>query len=218
MTSPCSANFPAASRLETSYVGRLGRHLLQSLDLAEPVDYVDPEGGGDYYAAGTQLSQGRGREWRESGHYDAMGNPIGSLDKCPPFRTSKMSFRSWRTCDYTGESATQSIYDNEWAPYRAQYGATTALADIDFYDLLYGFYAVPANWQPHFWQNQFSSLYALDTIGMSYYNAGQLTLRHPTSHGLQMDVSYTFSQSIDLGSDAERNTEFTGQSDFQPHS
>jgi hypothetical protein len=88
------------------------------------------------------------------------------------------------------------------------------LSDIDFYDLLYGFYPVPANWQPHFWQNQFSSLYALDTIGMSYYNAGQVTLRHPTSHGLQMDVSYTYSRSIDMGSDAERNTEFTGQTDF----
>jgi len=49
---------------------------------------------------------------------------------------------------------------------------------------------------------------------MSYYNAGQVTLRHPTSHGLQMDVSYTYSRSIDMGSDAERNTEFTGQGSF----
>ena len=69
---------------------------------------------------------------------------------------------------------------------------------------LYGFYNVPSNWQPHFWQNQFSSLYSLDSIGMSYYNAGQVTLRHPSSHGLSMDVSYTYSRSIDMGSDAER--------------
>ena len=106
--------------------------------------------------------------------------------------------------DYAGESATQAIYTNEWAPYRAQYGATSALADIDFYDFLYGFYPVPSNWQPHFWQDQFSSLYSLDSIGMSYYNAGQITLRHPGSHGLRMDVSYTYSHSIDMGSDAER--------------
>jgi hypothetical protein len=46
-------------------------------------------------------------------------------------------------------------------------------------------------------------------MGMSYYNAGQIILRHPTSHGLQMTVSYTFSKSIDEGSDAERNTEFS---------
>jgi hypothetical protein len=30
------------------------------------------------------------------------------------------------------------------------------------------------------------------------------------SHGLQADISYTYSKSIDFGSDAERNTEFSG--------
>ena len=44
---------------------------------------------------------------------------------------------------------------------------------------------------------------------MSYYNAGQVTLRHPMSHGLQADISYTYSRSIDFGSDAERATEFS---------
>ena len=53
------------------------------------------------------------------------------------------------------------------------------------------------------------SLYALSTIGMSYYNAGQITVRHPMSHGLQMDFSYTYSRSIDIGSDAERTSKFS---------
>jgi len=39
---------------------------------------------------------------------------------------------------------------------------------------------------------------------MSYYNALQVTLHHPNSHGLQFDANYTFSKSIDWGSDAER--------------
>jgi len=30
---------------------------LQQLDLAEPVNYVDPQGAGDYFTAGTQLSK-----------------------------------------------------------------------------------------------------------------------------------------------------------------
>jgi hypothetical protein len=111
--------------------------------------------------------------------------------------------------DYAGESATQAIYTNEWAPTRTSEGETTALADLDFYGPLLGFYPAPANWQPHFWQGQFSSLYALSTIGMSYYNAGQLVLRHPSTHGLQLDVAYTLSKSIDFGSDAERSTEFS---------
>ncbi len=92
-----------------------------------------------------------------------------------------------------GKSATQNIYTDEWAPYRYNYGATTSLADIDFYCV----YGCPSNWTSHFWQDQFSSLYALSTIGKSYYNAAQFTLRHPMSHGLQMEVNYTFSRSID---------------------
>lgn len=192
---------PAGFILETTYVGRLGRHLLQSLDLAEPVNYVDPKGGGDYFTAGAKLSKDVDMN---AGDPNANVAPIPYFENVFPFMAQVGP----------GTTATQNIYSNEWAPYRAQYGATSALADIDFYDLLYGFYPVPSNWQPHFWQNQFSSLYVLDTIGMSYYNAGQLTLRHPSSHGLQMDVSYTYSRSIDMGSDAERNTEFTGQGAF----
>ena len=106
--------------------------------------------------------------------------------------------------DYPGESATEAIYNNEWAPYRSNLGATTALADIDFFCG----YGCPADWQSHFWQNQFGSLYALSSMGMSYYNAFQFMVRHPSSHGLQMDFNYTFSKSIDMGSDTERSTEF----------
>jgi hypothetical protein len=51
-------------------------------------------------------------------------------------------------------------------------------------------------------------LYALSTVGVSYYDAGQFILRHPTSHGLTLDFSYTWSHSIDWGSDTERSTEF----------
>jgi hypothetical protein len=45
---------------------------------------------------------------------------------------------------------------------------------------------------------------AWSTIGISYYDAGQFILRHPMTHGLQMDFSYTFGKSMDMGSDAER--------------
>lgn len=177
--------------LETDYVGTLGRHLLQSRDLAEPVDYIDPGGGGDYYAAGTKLSKA----------VDANGGGAGTVAAIPYFEDV---FPWMAGLDYAGESATQAIYNNEWRPYRSNLGATSALADLDFYGPIFGFYPAPSNWQPHFWQGQFSSLYALSSIGMSYYNAGQVTLRHPTSHGLQLDVSYTYSHSIDMGSDAER--------------
>lgn len=182
---------PGGFTLEAAYVGRLGRHLLQSLDLAEPVDYTDPQGGGDYFAAGTQLSR---EVDMNGGDGSASVQPIQYFEDVFPFMAG---------IDYAGESATQAIYTNEWAPYRSQYGATTSLSDIDFYCA----YGCPANWTSHFWQDQFSSLYVLSSIGMSYYNAGQLTLRHPASHGLEMNFSYTLAKSIDFGSDTERSTE-----------
>lgn len=179
--------------VETAYIGRLGRHLLQSQDLAEPVDFNDPQGGGDYYTAGSQLSA----LVDQNG-----GNNLATVPKIPYF---EHVFPYMAGVDFPGESATQAIYTNEWAPFRSNLGATTALADIDFYCA----YGCPAGHQSRFWQDQFSSLYALTTIGMSYYNAGQLTLRHPMSHGLQTDISYTYSRSIDFGSDTERSTEFS---------
>ncbi|HEU5458733.1 MAG TPA: hypothetical protein VFU68_08955, partial [Terracidiphilus sp.] len=206
---------PAGFTVEASYVGRLGRHLLQSLDLAEPVDYVDPKGAGDYYAAGTQLSKDVDANAGNYGlNVDPNGVPISSVVNVAPIQYFENVFPFMANLDYDGQSATQAIYDNEWAPYRSYLGATSALADIDFYDWIYGFYPTPANWTPHFWQDQFSSLYALSSIGTSYYNAGQITLRHPMSHGLLMDFSYSYSKSIDMGSDAERNTEFTGTGSF----
>jgi Carboxypeptidase regulatory-like domain/TonB dependent receptor len=186
--------------LEFAYVGRLGRHLLQALDLAEPVNFVDPHGGGDYFSNATQLSK----------LVDANGgNAAASVPAIPYFEDV---FPYMANVDYPGESATQAIYSDEWAPNRYYNGETTALADINFYCYYTG-NTCPAG-SAQFWQPQFSSLYAWSSIGMSYYNAGQITLRHPMSHGLQADFSYTFSKSVDLGSDAERASEITSNNSF----
>ncbi len=133
---------PGGFTLETSYVGRLGRHLLQQLDLAEPVDYVDPQGGGDYFAAGTQLSkvvdqnQGCGPYSGPSGCTPPNVQAIPYFEHVFPFMANY---------DYDGESATQAIYDNEWSYYRYTYGATSSLADIDFSP--FGVYDFPSDWQ-----------------------------------------------------------------------
>jgi hypothetical protein len=202
---------------EMAYVGRLGRHLLQSLDLAEPTDFVDPGGGGDYYTAGAALSK----------LVDANGgfNP-NAADGCncnqfaqvPAIQYFEDMFPWMQSFDYPGESATQAIYSDEWTPSRANLGATTALIDLDLYcgtayqnpySGAYNPYPCPSTFTSRFWQYQFASLFSLSSMGMSYYNAGQATLRHPMSHGLQFDVSYTLSNSIDEGSDTERSPALT---------
>lgn len=191
---------PAGFTLETAYVGRLGRHLLQQLDLAEPTDYVDPNGGGDYFTAAKILSA----------EVDAapfgtqtVGPNAGNIEKINPNIAAIPYFENvfpyMAGYDYQGESATQAIFNDEWGPYRYTNGETTSIADLDFFGVYPG---QPA--QSRFWNSEFSTLYAWDSIGTSSYHSVQFTLRHPPSHGLTVDFSYTFSKSLDLGSETER--------------
>ncbi|MGB6722291.1 MAG: TonB-dependent receptor [Terracidiphilus sp.] len=190
---------PGGWIFEENYVGRLGRHLLEQLDLAEPVDLVDNGGGGDYFHAGAELS----RISDLNGGCNPYSSNVCTVPNVPTIKYFEDIFPQMQGYDYPGESATQAIYNNEWAPYRYDYGETTALADLDFYC----YYGCPNGTQ--FWNTQFSSLYAWSSIGTSSYNALQFTLRHPTSHGLTTDLGYTLSKSIDMGSGAERSNEFS---------
>lgn len=61
-----------------------------------------------------------------------------------------------------------------------------------------------------FFTPQYAALYAWRSIGSANYNAMQVTLKHRMSHGVQFDLNYTFSKSIDLSSDAERVGTFGG--------
>lgn len=208
--------FPKGFTVETDYVGTLGRHLIQSLDLAEPVDYVDPSGGGDYFAAGSMLSR---EVDLNGGNYGVNSSGTGSVVTVPAIQYFEDVFPWMANFDYPGESATQAIYNNEWAPYRSNLGATTSLSDLDFFGPAssgFGYYPAPASWVPHFWQGQFSSLYALSTIGMSYYNALQVIVRHPSHSGFEFDASYTLSRSFDEVSDAERSSEFSTSTALDP--
>ena len=201
---------PGGFLFEEAYVGRFGRHLLQQLDLAEPVDYNDPQGGGDYFKAARQLSGlvdlHRGNDcvsvptipyFEDVFSYMAGFNPATESDGVTP-----------NHCPTPNATATQAVYRYEWADYRYTEGETTSIGNLDFYcgD---GDWAFNCPSQSRFWQSQFSSLYAWSSIGTSSYNALQATLRHPTSHGLSMEVSYTLSKSLDLNSGTERANEFS---------
>lgn len=185
--------------LEAAYIGRFGRRLLQQLDLAEPLDLVDPVSGLDYYQAGTLLSKAVDQN---NGYADPVTASQATVAPIPYFENLFPYLATG------GISATQNIYSNEWAFQRGN--ETTALADIDVYCTL----GCGPNTTPRFYQRQFSSLYAWSNVGTASYNAAQLILRHAMSHGVQFDFTYTFSQSIDLGSDTERTGELNGSSTF----
>ena len=180
---------PGGFTFEAAYLGRFGRRLLQQLDLAEPLDLVDPASGMDYFRAGTILSQ-----YVDKGFTDVPAIPY--FENLFPYLATG------------GMSATQNIYSNEWISERGN--ETTALADIDAYCTL----GCGPNTKPRFYQRQFSSLYAWSNVGGSSYNAGQFILRHAMSHNVQFDFTYTLSNSIDLGSDTERTGELNGSSTY----
>ncbi len=55
---------PGGFTLETAYLGRFGRRLLQQLDLAEPLDLVDPQSGMDYFTGRHPAVTGcRSQQW-----------------------------------------------------------------------------------------------------------------------------------------------------------
>jgi hypothetical protein len=180
-------SLPGGFTLEAAWVGRFGRKLVQQLDLATPVNLVDPKSGMSYFQAGAMLAALVDQNY-------GVKNP--NIPAIPYFENL---FPQLAT---STASATANIYSKEFVPYRKVLGESTALADLDFYCV----YGCPANApQDRFFQGQFSSLYVQSTIGSSSYNAGQFVLRHPLTHGFQSDLSYTLGNSIDEGSDAERD-------------
>lgn len=197
---------PGGFLFEEAYVGRLGRKLLQQLDLAEPVNFNDPQGAGTYFPAATQLSkQVDAHGGAYCGAYSGCSNATAPVH-VPTIQYFEDVFPQMANLDYQGESATDGAYNNEWAPYRYTEGETTSLADIDFF-CGYGGYC--GDGTSKFWQSQFSSLYTWSSIGTSSYHALQVSLRHPNSHGVTMDFSYTFSKSLDMNSGTERANEYS---------
>jgi hypothetical protein len=216
---------PSHFVFEASYVGRFAHRLLQEEDLAEPVDLVDPKTGMDYFHAVQALAR----------LYNA-GVPIQNIT---PAKVGQKAYQYWQDIfpGAQGPASTQLGVYNPGVPClgslpsgamvtatQAMYdlfcynagNETTALEYADAPGIIYANSCFPAcatiNGQPHpfaFYSPQFSSLFAWRSIGNSAYNGGQFSLRH-RSGGLEFDINYTYSKSIDIGSNAERINEFEG--------
>jgi hypothetical protein len=167
---------PGSFLLEAAYIGRFGRHQLQQIDLAQPLDLVDPQSGMDYFSAATALSK------------QAYAG-AASVAAIPYFENM------FPDAAKNGKSATENIYEQVWMPGNE----TGSLYSLDIL-------CAPGcgGKTNRFWPRQFASLYAWSSIGSSSYNAAQLSLLRRMSRDLQMELSYTFSKSLDMGSDAER--------------
>jgi hypothetical protein len=202
---------------EASYVGRFAHRLLQNEDLAMPTDLRDPKSGMDYFTAAQLLAK----------QYESGTPPTTtSVAKIPYWENMYPGAAGPASTQLGGEfgiagtacdgstpggsvTATQAMYDlfcenggNE----------TSALEFADVPGVIPGSttcYPACATIKGHstpyaFYSPQFASLYAWRSIGNSAYNAGEFSLRRRMTHGLEFDINYTYSKSIDQGSSAER--------------
>jgi hypothetical protein len=174
--------------VEAAYVGRLGKRLLQNLDLATALDLVDPKSGMDYFKASQLMSAA------------ALGGvPATSMTTIPYWDNMFPNITG------NGLTPTQNIYQDLWG------SSIVGNETFPLYSLDTGsFYGGPPGsaFTPgplnRFFAGQYSSLYAWSSVGTSSFHSLQLSLRHAMTHGLQFQFNYVFGKSIDLGSDSER--------------
>jgi hypothetical protein len=194
--------------LETTYTGRFGRHLLQEVDLAEPLNLVDPQSHTNYFQAAQMLSK-----------MAAAGTPINSVQPIPYWQDlfpgaagpGLLSGPNGAPCapgtsPGNNTTATQNIYDSYYC------NAGNETLPLELLDA----FCFPACAGPNqtpfqYYQDQFSSLYAWQTRSNSSYNGLQVTLRHAMTAGLEFDFNYVYSKSIDVSSNAERVNSFEAQ-------
>jgi hypothetical protein len=185
---------------ELSYVGRFSRRLLQETDLAEPVNMKDPGSGITYFQAATMLAKLANANTPES-----AVQPIPFWEHFFPGAAGPSGVTAAAPGIPSNPTATQNIYDLYYAN-NPNY--IYALQSLDApADGISCFPACSILGPYAFWDDQFSSLYAWRTTGVSNYNALQVTLRRRVA-GLQFDFNYTFSKSLDTNSNAERVNEY----------
>jgi hypothetical protein len=173
--------------IEAAYVGRFGRHLLQQIDTASPLNLVDPKSGMDYFTAAALMGK-------------ALAAGVTTIAPIPYWEDL------WPAAAGNGNTATQNIFNV--LPFSYAGTGVTPFSVLLGMDLFCspGF-SVPGACptQGRYFSLQYGSLFSWFSNGNSSYNAGQFSIRRKMSHGLQIDATYAYSKSIDMGSDAERS-------------
>jgi hypothetical protein len=211
-----SRQLPSRFSLDIAYVGRLSHRELAQEDLAEPLDIYDAKSGIDYFTAATALAQIY-RPARAAGNTTptATFNPSLLPKNVQQFWTDTIQPLApggaymIGACTAPGQTSTKSPVVAAFDLFcSTSLNESLALYELDEYGIpdannsnrVY----FPNTGQYTYYTPQFSSLFAWRSMANASYHAMQVTLRRGYAHGLQFDVNYTLSKSIDLASDAER--------------
>jgi hypothetical protein len=216
--------------LELSYVGHLSRKLLSQEDIAAPLNIKDPKSGVDYYRAANRMSQLGGAGTPTTAINASAVGPTAAYwqDMIQPLKAGDQYSLA---CSGGGTpDPVQAMYDlfscggGEFGGPGQSFGdETTPLAQLDYWGSDFsgtpgiagvdpttgdptGNYYTSVLGPNSFFNSQFHSLFAWRSVGNASYHALQATLRRSLSRGVQFDLNYTWSKSIDLTSDAVRVT------------
>ncbi len=195
---------PKQMSLMVAYVGRFGRNLLTQRDLMPQLDVTDPATGIDYFSAASRLTQLINSGTPTSAITNALVGTTSSYwqDMVQPLKPGGAY-----TLGCSGgatASVVQAVYDlyacepNVAVLGQALINYYGALTDAKLPGQTYYFKGGPFSYQ----NAQFANLFAWSSIGKSDYNGLQVTLRKQFGYGVQFDLNYTWSKSIDTGSAA----------------
>src|SRR5262249_34291781 len=202
---------PQNFSMQLAYVGRLGRHLPTQRAPRQPIDLVDPKTGIDYLAAATRLAQLAQKNLPSSQVNDnTVGKTAAFWHDMIPQATG---YQDLFTGASFGTNLVGAIYDFYYFSGDSYPGnEVVGLGNLDIY---YGLgdssgnvlffnnpLGVPSAGDAL--NNQATTMYAWSSIGNSSYHALQASLRKQFSQGVQFDLNYTFSKSIDITSNATR--------------
>jgi hypothetical protein len=176
--------FPQGYILKVMYTGKLGRRLLASADASQLIDFPDNTGGSNQTM--SQAESGMVTQMRQ---YASLGQ-FGAA--------SSLSPQPWFEDELAGLAAElNSIYGNYFAnnTQAAAFVAYPYSARGDFADTIFalsGF--LPPNVGL---DSQFASNSIWTNKGFSNYDGMLVTLHKNVGYGLQFDLNYTWSHSID---------------------
>ncbi len=194
---------PHGFSVEADYVGTFGRHLLQQNDIAEPLDLVDPKSGMDYFEAAKLLS-----------NRDHMPAPL----PCSPSRIGKTCF----PISHTAVRAQLRTSTPTFISLNAVTGNESyALASLDAYcdpsegGLGCGPYE-DANGNVTHAVLPTAVLLALCLVFHRQQQLQRTAVDRPQSRQLRPLVQLQLHalESIDMGSDTERDSEFSATNSF----
>lgn len=194
---------PKGFFFQAAYVGRLSRRSLVNRDMAMPTNLKDPKSGQTYFEAFSQLSQ----------LIDFQGVKLQNLPKIPFFENM------WANAAGNGLTATQ-VWASDYINNSVQGDFTNTLANADIYcnGKTTAFVSPTVVDTPAcgiygpgmIFNQQFSALSAWSSVGSGTYHGMQITIRKKLSAGLLWDFNYTWSKSMDLGSQSESGGSFSG--------